>query len=201
VPYSNGGQTSEGRADRFATAANRRREKVGDTTGKTNVFLFRARGQRGFNLVEAFIAVILLIAIPTFLSPRRHAGGSACNGQLDSIYSAKEQLAFKAGTGPGSATIPLDANAVNSYLRGTDMRKLCPAGGRYIVGDINAPDGTIIVPVCTNADAGAGGGITREQRGLCIHRRAFVQDASGVYRRRADRTFADEVERLEKDSK
>ena len=163
----------------------------------------RQRGfSRGFLIAVSVIIIFLAVSIVVpVLKNRRHACGSACNGQLDSIYSAKEQVAFKAKIGSGSATIPLDVYKVNSFLRGTDIRDPCPHGGRYIVGDINAPDGSIIIPVCTHEQADAGSGRTRGQEGLCIHRRAFVQDASGEYHRRAELTFAYEIEQLETDSK
>ncbi|MCA9442056.1 MAG: hypothetical protein KC964_14710, partial [Candidatus Omnitrophica bacterium] len=123
----------------------------------------------------------------------RYVSGDACNGVLDSIYSAKEQIAYRAKIAPGSATIPLDIVQLNGVLRGVDVRDPCPiCGAKYIIGDINARDGTIIVPVCPCEQKDAGGGKTYRQLGHHIHRRAYMQDARGDYRRKTGRTFADE---------
>jgi hypothetical protein len=164
--------------------------------------------QRGYGFVEFLIqvciigALVVLVVVPSYLKYRRDKNSPyVCNGLLDAIVTVKERLAYKAGIGPGSATIPLDVDLVNSYLRRTDVRDPCPGGGTYIIGDINAPDGTTIIPVCTHGNADAGRAITFRQIGLHIHRRSFVLGASGEYHRRAELTFADEVEQMEKDAK
>jgi hypothetical protein len=159
---------------------------------------------RGFLIAVSVIIILLVmsIAVPIFLKNRNRYHGihtSECNGNLDLIFSAKEQIAAKAGIGPGSATIPLDVDELNSYLPIFDAGVHgCPSSGeKYIVGDINAPDGTIIVPVCTSAYAGAGPTAT----GNHIHLRSYEQDKYGAYHRREELTFADEVEQQEKNSK
>lgn len=151
--------------------------------------------KRGFTLVEimivlAIIGLIVSIAVPAFLKNRRDAQGSACNGQLDSIFSAKEQVAFKKNVRPAGPVIAFDAAQINSYLRGTDVGQPCPGGGTYTVGDINDANGQTIIPTCDMQDQDAGGGVTFEQEGLHIHRRSYQQDANGNYIRNTAYTFA-----------
>jgi prepilin-type N-terminal cleavage/methylation domain-containing protein len=155
---------------------------------------FAAR-QRGFTLVEimivlAIIGLIVSIAVPAFLKNRRDAQGSACNGQLDSIFSAKEQIAFKMNVRPAGPVIALDTNQINSYLRGTDVTNPCPGGGAYAIGDINDANGLVIVPTCGMSADDAGGGVTFLEEGLHIHRRSYEQDAAGAYTPLAGLTFA-----------
>ena len=144
--------------------------------------------KRGFTLVEimivlAIIGLIVSIAVPAFLKNRRDAQGSACNGQLDSIFSAKEQVAFKLNVHPNGPIIPLDVNQINSYLRGQDITQPCPGGGTYVVGDINDANGQVIVPCCDMYTLDAGGGVTFEEDGLHIHRRSYVLSPAGIYSR------------------
>lgn len=157
---------------------------------------FPAGENGGFKLSKlvfsiVVLGVVLALVLATFLSNRRHASGDACNAVLDSIYSAKEQVAYSAKIGAGSATIPLDLAELNTILRGIDVRDPCPVcGAKYIIGDINASDGTIIVPVCPCEQNDAGDGKTDGQQGHHIYRRAYVQGAEGDYRRKAGLTFA-----------
>ena len=157
-------------------------------------------------IVELLITIIIIvlavsIAVPAFLKNRTIQRGHPCNNRLSAIHWEKTRISHSARIGPGSATIPLHFDRLNYYLNNWDLRDGCPDGGRYIVGDINASDGTVIVPVCTMEHDDSGGGVTFGQDGLHIHRRSFVQDASGVYHRRAELTFADKVEQPEKESK
>ncbi|MCA9415781.1 MAG: type II secretion system protein [Candidatus Omnitrophica bacterium] len=151
--------------------------------------------RKGFTLVEimivlAIIGLIVSIAVPAFLKNRRDAQGSACNGQLDSIFSAKEQVAFKLNVRPAGPIVPLDTAQINSYMRGTDVTEPCPGGGAYTIGDINDANGQVVVPVCSMSADDAGGGVTFEEDGLHIHRRSYEQDAAGAYLRNAVYTFA-----------
>ncbi|MCG3198899.1 MAG: type II secretion system protein [Candidatus Omnitrophica bacterium] len=153
------------------------------------------RRNHGFTLVEimivlAIIGLIVSIAVPAFLKNRRDAQGSACNGVLDSIYGAKEQVAWKKDVHVGGPIIAFDADQINSYLRGTDVNDPCPGGGTYTVGDINDANGLVVVPVCSMSADDGGGGITYEQEGLHIHRRSYNQDANGDYVRDTNHTFA-----------
>lgn len=165
--------------------------------------------QRGFSrggLIAASVTIIILlvvsISVLTFLKSRnRHHGihASECNGNLDLIFSAKEQIASEAGIGPGSATIPLDFDELNSYLRVFDARVHgCPSTGEeYIIGDINAPDGSIIVPVCTSSYPSAANTAAVDH----IHLPSHERDRYGAYHRREDLTYADEEDPVEKAAK
>lgn len=151
--------------------------------------------KRGFTLVEimivlAIIGLIVSIAVPAFLKNRRDAQGSACNGQLDSIFSAKEQVAFKKNVRINGPIIPFDADEINSYLRGTSVADPCPGGGAYTIGDINDANGQVIIPVCDQSGEDGGGGVTFEQQGLHIHRRSYTQDNTGTYAQNTNYQFA-----------
>ncbi len=151
--------------------------------------------KKGFTLVEimivlAIIGLIVSIAVPAFLKNRRDAQGSACNGQLDSIYGAKEQIAWKKNAHLNGPVIPFVEEEVNSYLRGTRVGDPCPGGGVYTVGDINDTNGLVVVPVCAMENEDGGGGVTFLSQGLHIHRRSYEMDASGNYTRDTYHTFA-----------
>jgi prepilin-type N-terminal cleavage/methylation domain-containing protein len=157
--------------------------------------MYHLARHKGFTLVEimivlAIIGLIVSIAVPAFLKNRRDAQGSACNGQLDSIYGAKEQMAWKQNAHVGGPIIPFNADAINSYLRGTNVNDPCPGGGAYTVGDINDANGTVVIPVCSMASEDGGGGVDFEQQGLHIHRRSYNQDGNGDYVRDTNHTFA-----------
>ena len=200
VPHSTWDQTSEGRV----------LQPLQDTEGggrmdnsseQIQVFADPDKSRRGFIrmfLITVSIIIIILlvvsIAVPFFLRNRRDAAGSACNGNLDEILSAKEEIAYRKNVRPGGPMIPLDVDEINSYLRGWEIQDGCPGGeGKYIVGDINDENGLVIIPVCTHSYAISEGTKTFGQDGLCIHRRSYEQDPRGVYRRIEGLTFADEV--------
>ena len=151
----------------------------------------------GFTLVEimivlAIIGLIVSIAIPAFLKNRRDAQGSACNGQLDAIFSAKEQIAFKMNVRPGMAQITPANTQYESYLRGVDLDAAtpCPGGGVYTVGPLNTvASGLVIVPEC-GMRAELTGGVTFEAEGLHLHRRSYNQDVAGAYVKMTDVDFA-----------
>ena len=100
--------------------------------------------KKGFTLVEimivvAIIGLLVAIAVPAFMKNRRDAQGNACAAQLDQIYSAKEQIAFKlnlrnsAQGWPGTSA----ADAVDTYLRGFSLANsltACPTAGTYALG-------------------------------------------------------------------
>ncbi len=147
----------------------------------------------GFTLVEimivvAIIGLIVAIAVPSFLKSRRDAQGSACSAQLDQIYSACEQVAFKLNAGDAEPWPAAGAPAtVNTYLRGFQVTDDCPGGGTYTVGaNITDPNGVVIVPVCDQENNDPDGdGVLNRQEGLHIHRRSFIDGA-----RNPDLTFA-----------
>ena len=155
---------------------------------------------RGFLITVSIIIIILLvvsIAVPIFLRNQNRYHGintSVCNGMLDQVFRAKEQIAIKTNVRPGGPIIPLDVDEINSYLRGWEIHDGCLGGGHYIVGDINDENGLVIVPVCTMEHGNAGGGKTFGEDGLHIHRRSYEQEPRGVYHRIEGLTFADEIE-------
>ena len=151
--------------------------------------------KKGFTLVEimivlAIIGLIVSIAVPAFLKNRRDAQGSACNGQLDSIYAAKEQIAWKKNAHANGPILPFVEGEVNSYLRGTRVSDPCPGGGVYTIGDINDANGLVVVPVCGMETENGGGGVTFLAQGLHIHRRSYVMDSGGDWVRDTNHTFA-----------
>jgi prepilin-type N-terminal cleavage/methylation domain-containing protein len=153
--------------------------------------------KRGFTLVEimivlAIIGLIVSIAVPAFLKNRRDAQGSACNGQLDSIFSALEQIAFKKNAKPGM-TLATTTDEIDSYLRGVSVTDDCPIGGTYVapLASVVDANGQVIVPTCDQYTVDGGGGVLWEAQGLHIHRRSYLQDpTTGVYSRNGDITFA-----------
>ena len=155
---------------------------------------------KGFTLVEimivlALMCVIVAIAIPAFMKNRHDAQGSVTNNDLDSIYSAKEQLAFRLNTRPGDVITVTDAQ-VEAYMRGVAISEGSLDGGTYSVGTLIDATGEIVVPVCSSELRDwDGDGVTNGQEGLFIHRRSFIQDPkTGLYSRDPRHTFADETE-------
>ena len=154
------------------------------------------RSSKGFTLVEimivlAIIGLIVSIAVPAFLKNRRDAQGSAANAELDSIYSAKEQIAFKLNARPGQVIAVTDAQ-VEAYMRGVVIADGAPDGGVYTVGTLIDGNGQVVIPTCASETLDPDGdGLTNSMEGLYIHRRSFLQDAAtGYYTRDPQFTFA-----------
>jgi hypothetical protein len=128
--------------------------------------------------------------VPTQNSPQsqmKNAHGSACSNQLDILYSACEQIAFKLNAGPNEAWPAAGAHAsINPYLR-FKIEDGCPAGGRYTLGGtITDSNSRVIVPTCSlENDDPNGNGVLNRMKGLHIHRRSFIDGA-----RNPDLTFA-----------
>lgn len=151
--------------------------------------------KKGFTLVEimivvAIIALLVAIAIPAFLKNRRDAQGNACVAQLDQIYSAKEQLAFKLDLAKADQGWPVGdpAEIIDAYLRGfslADGLNACPSGGTYALGSsVVNDDGFVVVPTCSlESEDPDNDGLTYGQEGLHIHRRSFVRQSDGTYER------------------
>lgn len=106
-----------------------------------------------------------------------------------SIFSAKEQIAFKKNARVGVIPTATDAE-IDSYLRGASVTDTCPGGGTYTIGALVDGNAQVIIPTCDESAADGGGGVTFEQQGLHIHRRSYEQNATGVYSQNADYTFA-----------
>jgi prepilin-type N-terminal cleavage/methylation domain-containing protein len=154
------------------------------------------RSNSGFTLVEimivlAIIGLIVSIAIPAFLKNRRDAQGSAANAEIDSIYSAKEQIAFKLNARPGQVIAVTDTQ-VEAYMRGVTLADGAPDGGTYTVGTLIDGNGIVVIPTCSSEvlDPDADG-VTHGQEGLFIHRRSYLRDTgTGLHTRNPLYTFA-----------
>src|SRR3990170_4730381 len=142
-----------------------------------------ARCNRGFTLVEimivlAIIGLIVSIAVPAFIKNRRDAQGSAANAELDSIYSAKEQIAFKLNARPGQV-IPVTDAQIEAFMRGKTIADGAPDGGTYTVGTLIDGNGIVVIPTCSSEILDPDGdGVTHGQEGLFIHRRSYVRDTA-----------------------
>lgn len=105
----------------------------------------------GFSLVEimivvGIIALILAIALPTWMQQRRLAQGRACSENLSKINGAKEQYALENNLGVGGVVAETDLwDTTNTGL--IKQEPECPSGGIYTIGGIG------FNPTCTKADA------------------------------------------------
>lgn len=151
---------------------------------------------KGFTLVEimivlAIIGLIVSIAVPAFLKNRHDARGMAANNELEYIFSAKRQLAFKLNAKPGDV-IEVTNDQLEVYMQGVTIADGSPDGGTYIVGRLVDARGEIIIPICSSEQNAAYNGVTNGQAGLFIHRGSFIQDPkTGLYSRDPLLTFAD----------
>ncbi len=146
------------------------------------------RRRNGFTVLEVIIVILILtliisIGIPWTLENRRLAQGDICCGQLDAIFNAKEQIAYRENIRPDSPTIPVDVEQINKLVHDFDVTEPCPGGGTYIVGDLNDYYGTVVAPKCDMAGDDADDGFSFEELGLHIHRRSYTQSADGRYSR------------------
>jgi prepilin-type N-terminal cleavage/methylation domain-containing protein len=101
------------------------------------------RPERGFTFVEimivvAIIALLAVIAIPSFVRARQTSTRSACLNNLREIDGAKQQWALENNKVNGDSPNNSDLSA---YLKGNSMPD-CPGGGAYTLGNV----GTL--PVC-----------------------------------------------------
>lgn len=102
----------------------------------------------GFTLVEIMIVVAIIgllaaIAIPNFVKARQTAQRNACISNLRQIDGAKETWALENRVAPGAAVTEDGPTGVNSYIKG-NARPICPAGGEYRYGTLDAkPECTI----------------------------------------------------------
>jgi prepilin-type N-terminal cleavage/methylation domain-containing protein len=109
----------------------------------------------GFTLVEIMIVVAIIgllaaIAIPNFVKARGTAQKNACINNLRQIDGAKEQWALENRASAG-ANVSTDATTgAYSYIKG-GVVPVCPAGGTYTPGAVNAD------PTCSLDTAAEGG--------------------------------------------
>ncbi|MDP3791823.1 MAG: prepilin-type N-terminal cleavage/methylation domain-containing protein [Candidatus Omnitrophota bacterium] len=95
----------------------------------------RINPNKGFTLVEilcvvAIIALILAIAIPTFITIRINSQKTICIANLDKISGAIDQWALERQIPAGTAISGVDEDDIyNNFTQGG--KKECPAGGAY----------------------------------------------------------------------
>lgn len=108
----------------------------------------KANRSRGFTLVEIMIVILIIailvsIAVPTFMRVRSSSRRSSCMSNLRSIDSRKEQLAMEARLEDGDTVTW--AQLVPAYLK---SQPTCPGGGTYDIGVVGA------TPTCTDTANG-----------------------------------------------
>lgn len=94
----------------------------------------------GFTLVEimivvSIIALLAVIAVPSFLKARQNARQSACINNMRLIDHAKEQWATSCNHNNGDAVVVTE---VNSYLRSTPVSGLSRGWRIHLSGDRHA---------------------------------------------------------------
>jgi prepilin-type N-terminal cleavage/methylation domain-containing protein len=102
--------------------------------------------QRGFTFIEimivvAIIAMLAVIAIPSFVRARQTSAKSACLNNLREIDGAKQQWALE--NNKVNTDAPLNSDLI-SYLKGNAIPD-CPGGGQYTIGDVGTE------PICNIA--------------------------------------------------
>lgn len=103
----------------------------------SNIKLMKLRSfpsrRQGFTLVEIMIVVgvigiMLMIAIPNFISARARAQVRICVKNLKSIDEAKQQWGFE--NRKLASAVPTWAN-IEPYFKNVQRRGVCPSGGNY----------------------------------------------------------------------
>ncbi len=111
-------------------------------------------GSKGFTLVEIMIvsgimAIIVAIAIPTWVRARSQSRMKSCQENLTKIDGAKEQWAIeqkhKSGVVPSVSDLVDDPGVTQSFLRYMPKE---PSGGSYVINAIG------VDPTCTTGYPG-----------------------------------------------
>ncbi len=94
----------------------------------------------GFTLIEIMvviliIAMLLAIAIPSFLRARETSRARSCQGNLRMLATSKEQWAMD--NRKNGVDTPTAAELVTCYIKGTNgVLPVCPSNGTYAIGDM-----------------------------------------------------------------
>ncbi len=98
------------------------------------------RRTKGFTLVEIMIVcmilgILMLIAVPNFLSARTNSQRNSCIANLHLIESGKEQWAMdkKKGTTDTPSNADLIGTVTDGYVKNYPA---CPGGGTYVNGNM-----------------------------------------------------------------
>jgi prepilin-type N-terminal cleavage/methylation domain-containing protein len=100
----------------------------------------------GFTFVEimivvAIIALLAVIAIPSFVRARTTSAKSACLNNLREIDGAKQQWALENNKVNGDSPNNTD---IGPYLKGNVLPD-CPSTGTYTIGNVG------VIPTCNVA--------------------------------------------------
>ncbi len=96
----------------------------------------------GFTLVEimivvAIIAIILSIAIPSYVAVTKVTRKTVCTNNLKKILGAVEQYAIEHNIDSGTRlSSQQEGDIYDNYLRGG--KPTCPSGGEYIIETIGS---------------------------------------------------------------
>ncbi|MGC8830187.1 MAG: prepilin-type N-terminal cleavage/methylation domain-containing protein [Verrucomicrobiia bacterium] len=94
--------------------------------------------KKGFTLIEvmivlAILALLLSVAIPSYLRARRVAFARTCSNNLRIIEAAKQVWGVENGKKPTDVPTESDLVGPNLYLK---VMPVCPAGGVYSINSI-----------------------------------------------------------------
>ena len=101
-------------------------------------------------IVLAIIAIILAIAVPSYVISRAESQRNGCIANLRQINSAIDQWVMENKINTGTVPSDTDEEAIYAYLKGTKPQ--CPGGGIYTIHGVGASEQV----TCSLADKGHG---------------------------------------------
>ena len=119
------------------------------------------RKEHAFTLVElmtvvAVAAILMAIAVPTFLSARNNADANACTANLEIIRSATREWALD-NPGAAVAAYPITTTDVDGYIDSGFSSLDEPDGGSYATAGVVVTidgSGNIPNPTCSTGTSG-----------------------------------------------